>query len=68
MSLSVASLLLHDDDVPAAVRAALRDAYAAPEEQRTPLLELAARALYREAELECDDARELVGLPDGVCG
>ena len=67
MSLSVTPLLLHSDDVPAAAREALRDALAAPAAQRESHLELAARALYREADLECRDARELVGLADGSC-
>ncbi len=58
----MAPLLLHSDDVPAAVREALRDAYRAPAEQRRAHLETAAQALFREAHLDCADARELVGL------
>ena len=68
MSLSMATLLIHSDDVPASARSALRDAYELPEDARTPLLEAAARALFHEADLECTDARELVGLADGCCG
>lgn len=62
MSLSMASLLLFEDDVPEATRAALREAAVASTEDRPRLLQLAASALYREAQLDCDDARELVGL------
>ncbi len=61
-SLSVAPLLLHSEGVPEAARVALREAYTAPASLRRPLLEAAARALYREAHLDCADARELVGL------
>lgn len=62
MSLSMASLLAFEEDVPATVRAALREAAVAPAPLRTQYLELAARYLYRDADLDCDDARELVGL------
>jgi len=62
MSLSLAPLLIYDDDVPASARAALREADLAPAEERQAHLEAAARALYREAQLDCADARELVGL------
>lgn len=61
---SLVSLLLHDVDVPASARAALREALAAPEEHRRDWLEAAAFALSREAHLDEDDARELVGLDD----
>lgn len=64
MSLSLVSLLIHEQDVPAAARAALREASIAPARQRHALLEAAARALYREADLDCADARQLVGLDD----
>jgi hypothetical protein len=60
--LSLLSLLIHDEDVPPSVRAALRDASDAPAESRQDHLELAARELYREAHVDCADARELVGL------
>ena len=62
MSLSLLPLLMFEDDVPASARAALREANLAPEEERQVHLEAAARALYREAQLDCADARELVGL------
>jgi hypothetical protein len=61
-TLSLAPLLIHTDDVPADARAALRDAYNAPADEREPHLEAAALALYRDADLDCADARELVGL------
>jgi hypothetical protein len=68
MSFSVAPLLLHTDHVPATARRALRAAYDAPLDQRTPHLESAARILHRELDLDCSDARELVGLSeDGSC-
>jgi hypothetical protein len=69
MSFSVAPLLLHSDQVPATARHALRAAYAAPIEERSPHLESAARILHRELDLDCVDARELVGLSaEGSCG
>ena len=69
MSFSVAPLLMHREDVPATVRQALRAASEAPAEQRTPHLESAARILHRELDLDCGDARELVGLfAEGSCG
>jgi len=62
MSLSLMPLLLHDTDVPASVRTALQEADRAPAIERRAHLETAARELYRELHLDCDDARELVGL------
>ena len=62
MSLSLVPLLLHESDVPVAARAALRAAADAPAGERRRHLETAAQALYREARLDCADARELVGL------
>jgi hypothetical protein len=68
MSISIANLLVHDDGVPAAARAAIRDALGSPAQAREPLLEAAARILYRETDVNCADARELVGLSAGCCG
>ena len=62
MKFSMLPLLMYEDDVPASARAALREANVAPEDERQAHLEAAARALYREAHLDCADARELVGL------
>jgi hypothetical protein len=62
MTLSFAPLLLHGDLVPPAARRALRAAHAAPQEQRTQYLESAARILNQHLDLDCRDARELVGL------
>lgn len=68
MSFSVAPLLLHSAQIPAAARLALRAAYDAPAEERAPHLESAARILNRDLDLDCRDARELVGLStDGNC-
>lgn len=66
MSFSLAPLLLHRDDVPDAARRALRAASAVAGEERTPHLESAARILHRELDLDCLDARELVGLRPGA--
>lgn len=65
MSFFMGPLLIHSADVPLFVRDALADAYAAAPEQRTHRLEAAARLLHRETGLECEDVRELVGLPGG---
>jgi hypothetical protein len=62
MSLSFVPLLVVEEDVPASARAALRKAKVAPAAMQRELLLEAARALYRDAQLSCDDARELVGL------
>jgi hypothetical protein len=62
MSFSLAPLLLHRDDVPAAARRALLAASAATVDERAPHLESAARILHHELDLDCMDARELVGL------
>ncbi len=58
----MATLLMHDEQVPAPVRDAIRAAYAAPPEARCAGLESAARILHRETGLACRDVRELVGL------
>ncbi len=69
MSFSVAPLLLHSDQIPLTARHALRAAYEVAIEERTPHLESAARILHRELDLNCLDARELVGLAtEGSCG
>jgi hypothetical protein len=62
MSLSLLPLLMVEEDVPAAARAALRKANLVPSDERRTYLVEAANALYRDAHLDCDDARELVGL------
>ena len=62
MSLCFAALLLVDEAVPARARAELRAATTGPETDRRSHLEAAARALAYEADLDCADARELVGL------
>ena len=62
MSLSLLPILLHSDDVPVSARDALREASLAPADLRRAHLEAAARALLREADLDCADACELVGL------
>ena len=69
MSLSMVPLLIQSNDVPAAARRALLDARDAPPEGRARLLEMAARTLYDDLGLDCDDARALVGLSEGgSCG
>jgi hypothetical protein len=62
MSLSLLPLLIFEPDLPEAARAALIEASHAPVAERDAHLEAAARVLFREAQLDCDDARELVGL------
>ncbi|HEV7555821.1 MAG TPA: hypothetical protein VGO00_10220 [Kofleriaceae bacterium] len=61
----MAPLLMHDRDLPAIVRAELQAAYTAPPERRDEHLLTAARMLSWIVPLDCDDARELVGLRDG---
>jgi hypothetical protein len=62
MSFSVARLLVDSESTPLVARRALRTAFEAPPDERVPYLETAARALHRELDLDCRDARELVGL------
>ena len=62
MSFSLARLLLVEEDVPVSARIALHAAASAPIGEREAHLEAAAHALYRDAHLDCADARELVGL------
>jgi hypothetical protein len=62
MSFSLTSLLMFEEDVPLAARRALRAASYAPVRERRAYLEVAARALSSEAQLDCADACELVGL------
>ena len=63
MTLSIATLLVHDETTPEAARVALRAALARPEAERQPLLTAAAHVLFREGGVDCADARELVGPP-----
>jgi hypothetical protein len=63
MGFTMASLLVHDDQVPDSVRAALRAASEDAGTRRRELLESAAEILHREAGLDCPDACELVDLP-----
>ncbi len=65
--LHMAELLLHSDDVPMTARLALTSALSAPAEQRHLGLAEAARILHHDVGLDCEDARELVGLDD-TCG
>ena len=62
MSFSIARLLVDSEFIPPAARRALRLAFGAPPEERGPHLEAAARVLHHELDLDCRDARELVGL------
>jgi hypothetical protein len=68
MSLSMAPLLMHSEQVPTEARDAIRAAYEGAPQHRGAKLESAARILHRETGLDCSDVRELVGLPgDGDC-
>jgi hypothetical protein len=68
MSFSIAPLLVHGAYVPAEARDAIREALVASSGSRRSLLKAAARILHREAEVDCADALELVGLEDAGCG
>ena len=67
MSFTMASLLIPNEQLPAAARDALKAAYHGSPELRLPLLESAARILHREVGVDCSDARELVDLQPGDC-
>ncbi len=69
MAFMMSTLLVHSEQVPPAAREALLAANAAPPSDRGPLLASAARILHHDADLDCADALELVGLPaDCGCG
>jgi hypothetical protein len=65
MAFTMAALLIHSDAVPTEARDALKAAGLESPERRHANLESAARVLYRETELDCREARDLVGLPPG---
>jgi hypothetical protein len=65
--MSMATLLIHSEDVPAEARDAIRAAYQAPPQHRAASLAAAARVLHDATGLECRDVRELVGLTDDDC-
>jgi hypothetical protein len=65
MSFSITPLLIHSQGISAHVRQALASALHADPIARIESLELAAKLLARETDLECEDVRELVGLPGG---
>ena len=67
MTFSMTPLLMHSNAVPARARDALKAAWSEPPERRDAALESAARVLYRETELDCGEARDLIGLPPGGC-
>jgi hypothetical protein len=68
MKFSMAPLLMHDPDVPRLVREALRAAHVADPSDRIARLERVAKMLREAVDLECAEARELVGLdPRRAC-
>jgi hypothetical protein len=69
MRFSIAPLLIFNDAVPPAARDALRAATFGPAKERVARLESAARAIYLATDLDCREAREIVGLDAGPsCG
>jgi hypothetical protein len=64
--LRIAELLIHSDDVPPAARLALESAKASPTDRFDNLV-AAARILHQDIGLDCEDARELVGLDASDC-
>jgi hypothetical protein len=69
MSFTMVPLLMHSDAVPAVARDALKAAYSAPPERRDAELLSAVRVLYRETDLDCGEAKDLVGLTScATCG
>jgi hypothetical protein len=67
MSFTMASLLLHSEQVPSAARDALRAARDGAPERKLELLESAAHILHRDVGVDCPDARELVDLRPADC-
>jgi hypothetical protein len=66
--MSMTSLILHSDHVPASARNALRAATEAPPADREALLTAAAQLLHDETGLECADVLELMDLGPSDCG
>lgn len=68
--MSMAPILMHSEHVPATAREVLREASAAEPSSREALLTTAAKILYAETGLPCEDVLELVGLHDdeSECG
>ncbi len=62
--INLAKLLIHDEAVPRLARDALHAASFGPPSQRRAELEVAARILLSETDLDWPDTRELLGLPD----
>lgn len=58
---------MHSPDLPPSVREALRAAFRASDDERDEHLVAAARILNQQLAVDCNDARELVGLGDGSC-
>lgn len=70
--MSMAPILMHSEQVPPSARDALREASSAPPASREAFLTTAAKILYAETGLPCEDVLELVGLhaekSEGACG
>lgn len=67
MAFTLAPLLIFDPAVPPRAREALRAGLSGPPEARQREFELAARVIFNETELDCREARELVGLSSAEC-
>jgi hypothetical protein len=67
MGIDMIPLLVNSDSVPAEARAALREALTAPPAAHDEALLHAAKVLYRSTDLEKDEVRSLVGLPEPTC-
>ncbi len=68
MAFSITRLLLHSNAVPQEARDALKSAFESEPEHQQAWLERALARLYEATDLDCSDARELVGLaPSGNC-
>jgi ferric-dicitrate binding protein FerR (iron transport regulator) len=62
MAFSITRLLLHSSAVPPEARDALKSAMETEPEHRAVWLERALRLLHAGTDIDCDDARELVGI------
>lgn len=69
MPLTLAPLLIHSHAVPPSARNDLLAAIRSADGVRKAHLESAARSIYLETDLDCREAREIVGLDScGNCG
>jgi hypothetical protein len=67
MSMSMIPLLMVSDSISAEAREALRAVVKAPAHERAEKRVAAARLLFNETDLACDEVKDLMGLSPTEC-